>query len=330
METLSWEKLERHIGTGKPILLPMGGTRAVLIGFDPSGARLFLRMPLDNDAQVPASPYAELRVEARTDGRDTVLEIYTASSHLFKEFHRLAGLRTEEFERGGQTAVGALSAVVKRWRELTTKRGLLSAEEQLGLVGELAVLEGLSRRHGPSVVSSWTGRMPSFPERHDFRVGQVDLEVKATRMSRRQHIIHGLRQLKPSSGYRLFLISLRFESAGMGNGASLCDRVRIVRKTLSGNRAAREEFETKLRAADYSDLDEAHYQERLILADPPVIIAVDEKCPRLIPETVRDAIGLERANRIGDDVTYRIDVEGLGVVLAASMEAKALGLLSVE
>lgn len=330
METLSWERLEPHIGTATPILLSMGGTRGVSIGFDPTMHRLFLRLPLEKNAQVPASPYAELALEARKQDSKAVLEIFTESDHLFRDFHRLAGLLVEDFEQLGQTAVGAFLAVVERWRELTTKRNLLSAEERLGLTGELVLLEALIRKHGPSAVSSWTGRNEDKPERHDFRVGNIDIEVKSTKSSQRQHVIHGLRQLEPSKGHRLFLVSFRFEAAGMNNGKSLSEQVRAIRELLVGHEQDLQVFEAKLAAARFREADEAHYQERLILADAPHLISVDAKFPRIVPSMVRDAIGADLAGRIENDVLYRVNVEGLGTPLALSEYAQLFGTISAE
>ena len=184
----------------------------------------------------PASPYADLHIEAKRDDGKPIIEIFTTSPHLFKEFHRFAELLTDEFEHSGLSASAAFAAVVERWRELALRRDLLSPDEQLGLGGELAVLAALVRHHGSAAVSAWTGRMTAAtPERHDFRVGAIDLEVKSTRSARRHHMIHGLRQLEPSAGHQLFIISIRFEAAGFANGVTLGMRVASIRGLLSSN-----------------------------------------------------------------------------------------------
>lgn len=329
METLSWELMKEHISSANPSVLPMGGSREVLIGFAPDTSRLFLRLPLEADAKVPPSPYVELKVEPRVDGGKRVLEVYTQTAHLFQEFHRFAGLMTEEFEHAKQTAVNAFLVVVKRWRELTTKRDILTEEEQLGLMGELVVLEALIRRNGVTAIESWTGRAEK-PERHDFRIENIDIEVKATRSSQRNHIIHGLRQLEPSGGHRLFVVSLRFEAAGMNNGRSLAEYIQVVRNGVASSRDKSDQFEEKLLAARYRNDDAAHYQERLILADEPIAIAVDDNIPRLDTSVIQNAIGPSLASRIDNDVTYRINVEGLGVPLANSSLTGLFAPISTE
>jgi hypothetical protein len=331
MELLAWERLSEHIQSGFPVLLPMGGTRGVVIGNDPRAHRLFLRLASELGDLPPASPYAELHIEARSDDGKPTLEIFTTSPHLFKEFHRFAGLLTEEYEHSGLSAVGAFAAVVERWRELALRRDLLSTEEQLGLAGELAVLAALVRHRGPQAISGWTGRMThAAPERHDFRIGAVDLEVKSTRSARRQHLIHSLRQLEPSAGHRLFLVSLRFEAAGFDNGFNLGMRISVIRALLSSSKATLKEFDEKLLATRYQDDDDSQYRDRTILADTPTLIPVDEECPRLVASTIERGLGDKLASRIAHDVTYRIDVEGLGNSLDSSPDARLLGLSSVE
>jgi hypothetical protein len=325
MEILSWERLSTHLDRGVPALLSMGGTHQVQIGIDPSVGRLFLRVPVDSGAEVPPSTFTELAVEQTLVNGDPVLEISVDSSHLFTEFHRLGGLFTEELEREGQTPVDAFLAVVERWRELTAVRRLLSVDEQLGLFGELAVLEALTGKYGPGAIEAWTARVGDIPERHDFRIGAVDLEVKSTRGSRRRHVIHGLRQLHPAQGHELFLVSLQFESAGLGGGRSLPERVDRIRTALSGAEAALKLFVDKLKAAGFLDYDAAYYRTRYTAADAPMLIPVNEYCPRLTSAAIRTAIGPDLAVRIEPDVVYRIDVDGLGTPLATCDESMGVG-----
>lgn len=330
METLSWGRLEPYLTLAEPALLKMGGTRGVQIGFEPANHKLFLRAPLEEGATVPASPYAELTLERGRAAQSAVMEVSASSAHLYREFHRLAGLFTEELERPEQTAVGAFLAVAERWRGLTAMRELLGPEEQLGLFGELAVLQGLIRECGTDAVASWTARVAETPERHDFRVGQMDIEVKSTRTAVRNHIIHGLRQLEPCAGHRLILISLKFAAAGMNDGCSLVDRVRILRERLSTSPLSLSGFETRLDAVGYRDADAVHYQERLIVADVPMAIPVNAACPRIVPSSIRETMGAELANRIDNDITYRINVEGLGVPLRSAHDEGPLASLLIE
>ena len=330
METLTWEVLERHLNKTAPALVSMGGTRDVRIGFEPAKGRLFIRAPLKKGAAVPPSQFAEITLEARLVDKHPVLEASTVASHLYREFHRLASLFAEECERPGVDCVDAFQTVAGRWRELITARSMLSVEEQTGLIGELAVLEALLTRLGHRAVESWTARAADLPDRHDFRIEKLDLEVKTTSNPRRLHVIHGLRQFAPSAGHRLYLISIRIERAGLGSGRSLPDRVRRIREQLHAEHQSGKIFEKLLEAAGYRDSDVALYSEQYVMADAPVVIPVDEHCPRLTPDIVSRALGPALSARLSSDVNYRVNVDGLGRQLAAATGLAALDQLRVE
>lgn len=330
METLTWGRLEDYLRSDRPAALSMGGTKGVIIGFDPTTSRLFFRANLLPGTAIPASQFVELGIERRTIERTEVLEVFTCSRHLFREFHRLAGLFAEEYERIEATAVDAFKAVIDRWKGLTERRELLTTDEQLGLMGELVVLATLIRSHGTALVSAWTGRLPDSQERHDFRYIEIDFEVKSTRSPRRRHVIHGLKQLEPISGRKLFLLSLRFERAGLGHGYSLAERVGEVRGLLTTSSTDLAEFESRLASSRYQDTDDEHYQDKYVLSDEPVVLVVNDQCPRLVSESIRSALGESLASRIGSDLTYRIDIEGLGQSISQSADAGILGLSAIR
>ena len=330
METLSWPVLAKYLDQNSPALLDVGGGRGLQIGFDPKESRLFMRVALRSVGQVPPSPFAEIALEERRVRSQRVIEIATTSKRLFPEFHRLAGLYAEELEKTSDTEVETLLRVAARWRELVASRSVLSPEAQLGLLGEMALLKSLVQKLGPAAVFAWTANVAELPERHDFRLDGVDMEVKTTRSTDRQHVIHGLTQLSPSVGHSLFLVSLRFEAAGVGSGSSLAERVEGIRKAIEVDGRAKATFEERLLKANYRDQDAAYYRERLILADVPMLIPVDAVFPKIVRPLLEAVLGKANAARIARDVTYRINVEGLGRDLADVSNELPFGPLSVE
>jgi hypothetical protein len=290
---------------------------------------MFIRLPINPEASVPPNPYTELDIEVVQDETGYVLEIKTKAERLFREFHRFAGIITEDFEQSGQTALGAFETAIHRWRELTSRKELLTGEQQLGLQGELAFLRALLKVHGAQSVLAWTGRNQTLPERHDFRINALDIEVKTTRSSHRRHNIHGLGQLQPSVGYTLFLLSVKYESGGLNAGRSLFDEIQDIRNSLAGAETERKEFEDRLLSTGYNDDDAQHYQEKLILADPPVLVLVDDKFPKITKDTMLPIYPPDVSNRI-DDVSYRVDIEGLGVNQGSEEFTKILGELKIE
>jgi len=329
LEILSWETFENYLHLSRPTVLNMGGNQGVQLGFNPTIKTLFLRIPIDTNSSVPPSPYSELKVEIFKNDLGNFLEISTKAEHLFREFHRFAGIVTEDFELPGQTAIGAFESAIHRWLELISRIELLSEEKQLGLQGELTVLRALIKIHGAQAVRAWTGRNPLLAERHDFRLGSVDIEVKSTRSTRRQHIIHGLEQLQPSRGHILYLLSLRFESAGLAGGKSLHDEIEEIRLSLRDNSIERSEFENRLLSSGYMDKDAEHYHDKLIFADDPVLAMVDKHLPKITKNILEASLPSETAGRIGD-VSYRIDIDGMGARQGSEQFSRVLGKLKME
>jgi hypothetical protein len=325
METLSWEALQAHLSDGVPALLSMGGKKGVQLGYAAETRRIFVRLPVVPGTPTPPQLYAELNLRIIHTDRGPMLEISSGATDLQREFHRFAGLLTEDFEKPGRTALEAFATATERWRELTTRREGMSTEQQVGLWGELYFLRALVAGELKGLaVEAWTGRGDSVSDRHDFRFAGIDVEVKTTRRSTRQHVIHGLTQLLPSIGHDLYLISLRLDAAGAGTGASLSDLVFMVRSALGENQAARKCFEDKLKWAKYVEADAAFYVERFKVADSPMLVPITSPFPRIIPSAIAHEVPAQLVNRISD-VSYRVDLEGLGFAYGTPEFAQVMG-----
>lgn len=329
METLSWEVLQIHLAEGAPTVLSMGGKKGIQLGYSPAENRMFVRLPVSPGTAAPPSSFAEIQLDIRSVDSKPVLEVSTAADGLFREFHRFAGLLTEDFEKPSRTALEAFDAAIERWRELTSQRSLLSPEEQLGLWGELLFLAALLGKMKGEAVAAWTGRNRNMPERHDFRLQGLDIEIKTTRLTKRSHVIHGLGQLAAGVGHGLYILSIRLEGAGAGQGRSLVDLVSRIRRGLSDNELATKSFEEKLGSVRFNDADAANYLERLKLADAPMLIRVDESFPRIVSSTLNNAMPAELAGRISE-VSYRVDVDGFGMAYGTTPFAAVLGDLVLE
>jgi hypothetical protein len=161
---------------------------------------------------------------------------------------------------------------------------------------------------GVAALQAWTG-----PRRqsHDFRLADGEFEVKTTSGSGRVHTINGLGQLVPSVGFDLYVVSLQVTHAGSG-GATLAEAVeQIVAELGHGSDAERIFFEL-LTLSGYRPADAPRYPRRRRLLGPPLLVPVVDGCPRLTPEAIAVLPAAFAAERIRD-VTYRIDLHGLGV-----------------
>lgn len=307
----------------------MGGTRDVRIGYDPLESRLYVRLPSAENIDIPFTAFSQLDVERRQDQSGYFLDVSTRASRYFPEFHRFAGLLAEEFELGDQTAANAFRSAVKSWEEFLSRRSMLTPEQQIGLFGELLMLEALIRRDGESAVEAWIGRGTEGPARHDFRIGKTDLEIKTARSSVRRHFIHGLHQMVAAPGHDLYLLSVLLEAAGTNGGCTLSDQVQKVRMLVGANEPFRHDLEAKLASALYRDEDSAFYGARLMIAAEPHLILVDKKCPRITPSLLTREMSEGVASRIGQ-VSYQVNLEGLGAPLGAKTFGALLANIKLE
>jgi hypothetical protein len=183
----------------------------------------------------------------------------------------------------------------------------MSEETQAGLFGELWLLERLIGAQGVDALDAWVGpvRQP-----HDFRLGDVELEVKTTSGAKRIHTINGLGQLQPSLDCSLYIVSLKLANAGAG-GQTLPEAVASIEAGLSSSHAALLRFRAALATVGYDPLDAALYSRRRRLRDAAVLIPVTDGTPRLTSEAMAQIDPRFAPDRISG-VVYSVDVEGFG------------------
>lgn len=168
--------------------------------------------------------------------------------------------------RAGSDETKAVHALVDRliaWKELFRGSGPipLPEREQMGLFGELTFLETLLDRSVPAATALEGWRGP-FHDPHDFHLGSVHVEVKATAsMDPGVTQISSLEQLDPAGTQALFLWHYRFQTATDGSGRTLRGLVEKLRVRLEAAgphiRAAFDDCLLKIR---YLDLHAAeHY-----------------------------------------------------------------------
>lgn len=304
---LTWENFEELIEHGVPAVYRIPGPQDVDLFVDEAGGRIGLQTPIAADLRLPPSRLSEMELVRITREGIPFLEISTTSRSLYREFYSFL-LSVAGNIRGGSAPLAAVSSAISDWRQLLRAVALLTEEEQLGLMGELWLLERLSTMIGPEALHAWTGPLG---EPHDFRQQATEIEVKVTRSPRRQHVITNLVQLLPSLGHDLFVLSLQLEPTGSGKGFSLSSQVARLRDLLGSLQADVTDFDHRLETAwGYRDVDAEHYSETFQLRTVPVLVRVDDKCPSITPDLI-SSIGTDRAQRISA-VRYTVDLTGLG------------------
>lgn len=301
----SWDYVRScFVEDGVPGIMVVRDTPRVAFFVDADGRRFGGYFETDDPAAL--TPLATVRCAALQVEDRRCLEFSVAEPSLFRSFYQLLSDLVARVLDGAPVGAAA-QALLADWRALLQQAAALSDERQAGLFGELWLLERLIRARGPAAVASWTGPLRAA---HDFRTGEGDLEVKTSYGARRVHVINGLSQLTPLEGMPLYLLSLRLQAAGEGGG-SLPEAVAQIRALLATAAVQSAGFEQGLNRAGYRDEDADLYPSRRRLADPAILIPIVDGIPRLSRAALASLAPSYVAERIVE-VTYRLDVEGLG------------------
>lgn len=304
----TWEEFSAHLRSSAPVLVRLRGEPHIDLFVDSEGQRVGLRVASAGltKTSIPDSPFASLRIGLVRLEEGTHLEVATTIPDLYPYFFAFALSIADGVQVDGATADVALRRSLRDWRALFEQLALLTPERQLGLLGELWLLDRLVNVHGASALDSWTGPKG---EAHDFRIGNHQFEVKTTSGERRIHVISSDSQLTPSPGHNLYLLSLQFAAGGTG-GRSLHDVVEALRFHLTSLGVA-SRFEEILESTfQLTSANLGHYSSRVQLRSRPYLIPVTESFPRV---THHDVLSLPRPEMVRvSDVRYRVDVEGLG------------------
>lgn len=305
---IPWEQLQERIALGVPFVhrvpAPLAGAPAVDILVSERGDELALRIPCITAGELAASPLAEMDMGYIDIPTGRAIEIKTRSRALFQDIYNFFVSVSDKIQLDGAEPQGALEETMDNWRELLRSRTILSEEIQLGLRGELWLLRRLTATLGDQVLAAWIGPQK---QPHDFRLGNNEFEVKTTRGTAHIHIINGVAQLEPSLDHALYVLSFRMAPAGANAGTTLPDDIDATRALLGP--AARVQFDGVLRTFKYKDEHRDFYRLQLQMADEPLLVPVDENCPRLTRELLAKVPHLERLS----DIRYRANFDGLGV-----------------
>lgn len=272
-------------------------TPECLLRIDPAAERLTFRTP--NDGTTPSVKGLE-RVDVDLQEIDGTMwsVVHVDARDMHQPAYALAVSISEEMRKGASFAA-ATNAAMSDLRALLAQRRRLSAEQQLGLMGELMVVESLLDRAGADDVLNWWVGPQS--EQHDFALPAVDLEVKTTLSERRRHVISGTEQLRPNPARPLWLVSIQLTRTGSGAGRSLAGIVTDLKERLHGD----SRFHAALDGLGWADEDAELYDQRYLPRDAPLAYVVDETFPAVTEERLRAVV--PHADLISD-LTYRVDL----------------------
>ncbi|MGO1472462.1 MAG: PD-(D/E)XK motif protein [Flaviflexus sp.] len=173
------------------------------------------------------------------------LNIGCKDRRLLHTFHSLVGELVDRVEKSGRRGVIELFEVIESWRRALERASRqLSRSLEIGLFGELLVLQELASIRPEDALRAWRG-VDNY--RHDFSLRNA-VEVKAYTGAASPSVqIHGVRQLDPPLSGALTLVTFHLEE--MDSGRSLEDLIdeigqvlpiSLIREKLEGDLPSKE------------------------------------------------------------------------------------------
>jgi hypothetical protein len=176
---------------------------------------------------------------------------------------------------GGVSAIDAVKDTLRDFRSLISQSSSrLERGRVAGLVAELIVLNKLLE-HSPSAWQAWRGPVG---DRHDFRNGDLSLEIKAsTSPANNQITIHGIEQLAAPTAGSLFLHHVVLEPVKNGT---------LTVSGLGQSALARSDSECRLRhlltEAGCSDVFDTRWNQYAFQFHSEQLYKVEGAFPRLL------------------------------------------------
>jgi hypothetical protein len=301
---LSEGALEELLSSRPKTAIRIAGTPEIqLVFLTGENGGVALRVDWDGTAMPDLSEYEHLSADIVRIGERAWSELLVDDPDVFRRALPAVWRIADRVQLEQLGFAAAVVATLADFRELLEGAPGLSAEREVGLFGELTVLDFLiSGTSGSEAIAAWRG--PNGDE-HDFDLGCGDLEVKATTSEKRAHWIGSLGQLTPTPGRRLWLLSIQL-TTGLNDGVTIAELIGKLRSRLSGG--DQEVFDKKLCAVGWQDRYAAKVRRRFRLRSIPLLLPVNVDFPALTQERIA-ATGMPLSRL--REISYSIDVAGL-------------------
>ena len=302
---LNWPNLLEYLETGAPAIVRIAGTPNVDLVIEPADERVAVRGPWSAASNVPdLAQYRHLDTQVGTDAAGDWVEFGVFGRGVLREAYPMLVAVADHVQLHGDAMGTAIGRVLASYRELLGALGRLSEHQELGLYGELLVLDHLISSIGEHrAVDSWRG---PTREEHDFGLDDVDLEVKTTLSEDRSHRISSLTQLEPSPGRDLWLMSVQLTTRGVG-GSTLPELIARVINRLSSP-AVQTRFAERLAGVGW-DASHSHlHNRRFVQRSRVCAFNVTQEFPAITARRLGSAgFPIERFS----DVSYILHTAGL-------------------
>jgi hypothetical protein len=284
---------------GDPIVLPIAGTPACHLHLHPSNGTIRLTTPFTPpEPDVAKWRRISFKPVAADDGEVAELTVVVEDN-----VHGAYGLLVtvaDRLQMEGEPLAAAVATAIAKHRNTFAGKAALSLDKEVGLFGELLVLEDLIGRIGAGpAVQSWQGPLS---EEHDFVFDAVHLEVKTTASEQRRHMLHGFTQLVPLRGVPLALVSVQITRSNAEGGRTLAQLVTTLRTQAGGFRPG---VNDALEASGWSDDDVELYTTYWTKRSEMRAYSVDDRFPAITRDRLSQVVPHLFAV---SDLSYRVDV----------------------
>lgn len=296
---LSMDNVDVFWASGHPVVLPITGSPACTLDLHPGNGTITLVT-----AFTPPEPdVAKWRNITFRPVHSDEGELGELTVSVEGNVHGAYGLLTsvaDQLQLHDDPLAAAVATAITKHRDLFAGKAGLNAEKELGLFGELLVLDFLIRKIGAGpAVEAWQGPLS---EEHDFVLSDVHLEVKTTSGEQRRHMMHGLMQLLPLRGVPLAVISIQLTRSNHEGGRTLGQMVSAVRAASGGHRP---KVDARLEACGWDDADVELYTTFWAKRSELRAYAVDEQFPALTAARLTHVIP---NLKVITDVSYRVNL----------------------
>ena len=302
---LGWLNLLEYLEAGAPAIVRIVGTPDVDLVIEPASQRVAVRGPWLATGDAPdLAQYRHLDTRVGTDVRGDWVEFGVSGHGVLREAYPMLVAVADHVQLRGEAMGTAIGRVLSSYRELLSALGRLSEHQELGLYGELLVLNHLIGSIGEHrAVDSWRG---PTREEHDFGLSDVDLEVKTTLSDDRSHRISSLTQLEPSPGRDLWLVSVQLTTRGMG-GTTLPELISWVADRLPAP-VVQTRYAERLAGVGWDAAHSHLYSRQFVQRSPVCVFKVTPEFPAITARRLGSAgFPIERFS----DVSYILHTAGL-------------------
>ncbi|MGY2059333.1 PD-(D/E)XK motif protein [Nocardia gipuzkoensis] len=285
--------------SGNPVLLPIAGTPRCILDIDPANETIALITPF-TPPEPDVAKWRNITFKPLAcDGEDLAELTVAVEGNLHGAYSLLTSTADQLQLKHAPLAIAVATAITKH-RDMFACTAGLSQDREIGLYGELLVLEYLIGKIGAgTAVASWQG---PHSEEHDFVFGEIHLEVKTTSGEQRRHMMHGFTQLVPLCGVPLRLISIQLTRSNHTGGRTLSQLVSQLR-AKSGRHLSK--VDAALEACGWRDADASLYTTFWAKRNKPRAYNVDDHFPALTLDRLVQVV----ANMTTvSDLSYRVDV----------------------